>query len=80
MSNSTESTAANATLIKQMEDCNSPIYEVMNVIANHSDKLFIMINDWQDTVNGSESDGSIIMNAMANTADQDNLYLCDAPM
>ena len=63
-----------------MEDCNSPIYEVMNVIANHSDKLFITINDWQDTVNGSESDGSIIMNAMANTADQDNLYLCDAPM
>ena len=65
-----------------MEDCNSPIYEVMNVIANHSDKLFIMINDWQDTVNGSESDGSIIMNAMINAGGnrQNNLYLCDTPM
>ena len=65
-----------------MEDCNNPIYEVMNVIANHSDKLFIMINNWQDTVNGSESDGSIIMNAMINTADHDvyNFYLCNTPI
>ena len=65
-----------------MEDCNSPIYEVMNVIADHSDKLFMMINDWQDTVNGSESDGSIIMSAVANAADQDinNLYLCSTPL
>ena len=58
------------------------MYEVMNVIADHSDKLFMMTNDWQDTVNGSESDGSIIMNAVTNVADQDinNLYLCNTPM
>ena len=32
--------------------------------------------------NGSESDGSIIMNAMIDTGGdhQNNLYLCDAPM
>ena len=58
------------------------MYEVMNVIADHSDKLFMMINDWQDTVNGSESDGSIIMSAVANALDQDinNLFLCNTPM
>ena len=58
------------------------MYEVMNVIADHSEKLFMMINDWQDTVNGSESDGSIIMSAVANALDQDinNLYLCNTPM
>ena len=76
-SNSTNSAIVNATLIDAMEKCKSPIYEVINTIANHSEKLFMMANNWTDVTNEPDSNISVIV---ATTNINQDLYLCDIPI
>ena len=56
-----------------MEKCNGPLYNVVSIIASHSEKMFKMINEWQGAVIQMEIDDSVITNS-----DQE-LCLCDIP-
>ena len=77
-SNSTNSAIVNATLIDAMEKCKSPIYEVINTIANHSEKLFITVNTWQDAISVSMNDNSVTSVTNINQ-DINDVYLCNIP-
>ena len=59
-----------------MEECNGPIYEVINTIANHSEKLFMTIDTWQNVINESENGNSIAATPNINQNIND-LYLCN---
>lgn len=61
-----------------MQRCKGPIYEVINTIAKHSEKLFLTVNTWQDPSNEPpENDNTV---TVTNTnQDINDLYLCNIP-
>lgn len=58
-----------------MEECIGPVYNVINTIANHSEKLFNAIKSLQNTTIESESNNIKIAEATGNI-DYD-LCLCN---
>ena len=76
-SNSTNSDIVNATLINAIQTCKGPIYEVINTIASHSEKLFITVNTLNSAFSEPENDNSVTATNMNH--DINDLYLCNIP-
>lgn len=62
MGNCPQSSIVNTTrIINTMEDCGSPVYNVIDIIAKHSKKLFKIVENLKDVaVNELKNDDSII--------------------
>ena len=73
--NCTQSATVNATLIATMQECVSPIYNVVNTIASHSNKLLKTVTNLQGTVSESKN-GDLIMPSTS-TVEVNDLCLCN---
>ena len=67
----------NATIIKAIEKCISPLYSMIDTIASHSEKLFKTIKNLQHIVNNSEDNNDIVTNNVAQ--DVKDMCFCNAP-
>ena len=57
-----------------MEECVSPIYNVINTIVNHSEKLFKIIKDLQLTIMVSNSEKGDYATTNATVQDVKDMY------
>lgn len=78
ISNCSQVTTLNITLINTMEKCISPVYHVISAIAIHSERLLKTIKDLQNVVNNSENGGD---DTVTNNVVQDvkDMCFCNAP-
>jgi len=74
-SNCSRSTKVKGTVISKMEECISPIYHIVNTIAQHSSKLFKTIKNLQNVAIKSKNYNSIV--ATATNIEVNDLCLCD---
>ena len=72
--NCSQSTTINTTLINTLEECTRPIYNVVNIIANHSKKLFKTVKNLKDADNVSKND---LIVQIGRNAEVNDFCLCN---
>lgn len=64
------------TLIKSLKECISPIYYVVETIADHSKRLYKTVQNLQNAVSESKNDDVIV--SPPTNVEVDDLCLCKA--
>ena len=72
--NCSQSTTIKTTLINALEECTSPIYNVVNIIANHSKKLFKTVKNLLYADNVSKND---LIVQIGSNAEVNDFCLCN---
>ena len=58
--NCSQSSTIKTTVVNAMKSCSSPVYNVIHTIAEHSQELFRIVKNLQNTTNESGSNGFVI--------------------